>query len=99
LLLSAVLRPGAAAPLLLDARVPPLSIDIFCRTALSSKPAARRCCGQMMAQTNRRTDGRTQIVSKDNKIYQTLFYKKYTEPLIAYYFRRKACLQRQVKQN
>jgi len=30
LLLSAVLRPRAAAPLLLGARNPPLSIDIFC---------------------------------------------------------------------
>ena len=35
----------------------PLSIDIP-RTPLSSKPAARRSCGWMMGQTDRRTDAR-----------------------------------------
>jgi len=33
-----------------------LSIEISCRMALSSKPAARRCCGRMMGQTDGRTD-------------------------------------------
>jgi len=45
----------AAAPLLLGARRC-RSICPAC-TALSSKPAARRCCGRMMGQTDRRTDG------------------------------------------
>jgi len=45
---------GAAA-----AGRPALSIDIFARTALSSKPTARRCCVRQMGQTDRRTDGRT----------------------------------------
>jgi len=34
-------------------------IIISCHTAFSSKPATRRCCGRMMGQTDRRTDGRT----------------------------------------
>jgi len=38
---------GAAA-----AGLPALSIDIFARTALSSKPAARRCCVRLMGQTD-----------------------------------------------
>jgi len=38
---------GAAA-----AGRPALSIDSFARTALSSKPAARRCCVQLMGQTD-----------------------------------------------
>jgi len=60
LLLSAVLRPLGAAPLLLVGR--------RCRsispagTALSSKPAARHGCGRMMGQTDEQTDGRS-IVS------------------------------------
>jgi len=38
---------GAAA-----AGRPALSIVIFVRTALSSKPAARRCCVRLMGQTD-----------------------------------------------
>jgi len=44
----------AAAPLLLGARRC-RSISLA-RTALSSKPAARRCCGRMMGQTDKQTD-------------------------------------------
>jgi len=56
LLLSAVLRPWAAAPLLLGARRPSLSIDLL----LSSKPAERRCCVRMMDRlTDGQMDGRT----------------------------------------
>jgi len=47
----------AAAPLLLGDRrcgaISPAS------TALSSKPAARSCCGRMTGQTDRQTDRRT----------------------------------------
>jgi len=43
---------GAAAA----RRCPSIS---FARTALSSKPAARRCCVRLMGQTDGRTDGRT----------------------------------------
>jgi len=50
LLLSAVLKPRVAAPLLLDARrfqsISPAHM------ALSSKPAARRYCGRIMGQTD-----------------------------------------------
>jgi len=42
----------AAAPLLLGVRRPSLSIDISCPRALSSKPAARRCCSRIMRQTD-----------------------------------------------
>ena len=57
LLLSAVLRPRAASLLLPGARRC-RSIS-FARTALSSKPAARRCCVRLMEQTDWLTDGRT----------------------------------------
>jgi len=53
LLPCAVLRPSAAAPLLLGVRRGQLVSPA--RPALSSKPAARRCCGRMMEQTDRRT--------------------------------------------
>jgi len=46
----------AAAPLLLgDRRCGAISPA---RTALSSKPAARSCCGRMTGQTDRQTDTR-----------------------------------------
>ena len=50
------MRLRAAAPLM-GARRPPLSIDISCPPAPSSKPAARHYCGRWMGQTDRRTDG------------------------------------------
>ena len=53
---SAVLRTRAAAPLLGARRC--RSICPAC-TALSSKPAACRCCGRMMGQIDGRTDRRT----------------------------------------
>jgi len=55
--LSAVLRPRAAAPLLFRAVVrSPV------HTALSSKPAARRgCCDLMTGQTERQTGGRQTV--------------------------------------
>jgi len=55
-LLIAVLRAHAAAPLLLGAGHLPLSIDLI--PALSSKPAARRCCSRLM----RQTDGRSIVL-------------------------------------
>jgi len=48
LLLSAVMRVRAAAPLLLGARRCRSTSRV--RTALSSKPAAHRCCGRMTGQ-------------------------------------------------
>ena len=42
-------------------RPAPAAVDRYARTALSSKSAARRCCGRMVGQTDgqmdRRTDG------------------------------------------
>jgi len=38
-----------------------LSIS-FARTALSSKPAARRCCVRLMGQTDGRTDGHRTVL-------------------------------------
>ena len=73
LLLSAVLQPRAAAPLLLGARWTPLSIDISCPTAFSSKPAGRLGCGQMMGQTYRRTDRRT-----DSRTFHRPCFADYT---------------------
>jgi len=62
-----VLPAYAAAPLLLSAGQPPLSIDIFAGTALSSKPAAasdetdaRQTDRQTGRQTDRQTDWRTE---------------------------------------
>ena len=55
LLLSAMLRPRAAALLLPGARRC-RSIS-FARTALSSKPATCRCCVRLMGQTDWQTDG------------------------------------------
>jgi len=47
--------PGCGA---VAAGRPALSIDIFARTALSSKPAARRCSVRLMGQTDGRTPDR-----------------------------------------
>jgi len=53
LLLSAVLRPTAVAPLLLVAPgVGRRRLISAARTALGSKPAARHCCGRMVGQTD-----------------------------------------------
>ena len=58
-----VLPAYAAARLLLSAGQPPLSIDIFAGTALSSKPAAAarrdRVMRQTYGQTDRQTDAQT----------------------------------------
>jgi len=53
-LLSAVLRSRAAAPLLRNVGARRCRSICPARTALSSKPAARRCCGRMTGQTDGR---------------------------------------------
>jgi len=45
-----------SAPLLLGARPLPLSIDIFCPHGAQQQT---HCCGRIMGQTDRQTDGRT----------------------------------------
>ena len=46
----------AVAPLLLSGRRAPLRSISSARTALSSKPDTRRCCGRMTGQTDGQTD-------------------------------------------
>ena len=75
-----VLPAYAAARLLLSAGQPPLSIDIFTGTALSSKPAAAARRERMMRQTHRQTDRLT-----DRQTDRRTDARQFHRPSFTYY--------------
>ena len=82
-----VLPAYAAALLLLSAVQPPLSIDIFTGTALSSKPAAAARRERMMRQTHRQTDRQTHKQT-DRQTDRRTDARQFHRPSFTYYSTR-----------